>query len=226
MFAKNIFDALTKSVLLEKGFNNLWEMHRLCKDMFEESTTCIIGCDVTVAKKLSVEDKRINKLEKKIRREVLEYLAVTTAPNLNASLILISIVIDYERIGDLCKNIAQVCIEYPADFGDEEYAIAINQIKNNLSKMFDLTLVAIEKSDPDKAKEAISHHDKVKVLHNNIIKKLNEDKDISATNAISYAMLTGYFRRINAHLANICTGVLHPFPALGFGYEVGGDLDG
>ncbi len=40
------------------------------------------------------------------------------------------------------------------------------------------------------------------------------------------ALLSGYFRRINAHLANICTGVLHPFPALGFGYEVDGDLDG
>jgi hypothetical protein len=55
---------------------------------------------------------------------------------------------------------------------------------------------------------------------------LNEDEKILTTNAISYALLTGYFRRINAHLANICTGVLHPFPALGFGYEVGGDLDG
>ena len=118
-----------------------------------------------------------------------------------------------------------MCIEYPADFGDEEYAIAINQIKNNLSKMFDLTLVAIEKSDPEKAKEAISHHDKVKVLHNDIIKKLNEDANISTTNAISYAMLTGYFRRINAHLANIATSVLHPFPALGFGYDVEKDTE-
>ena len=145
---------------------------------------------------------------------------------LNASLILISIVIDYERIGDLCKNIAQACIEYPADFADEEYARDINKIISNLSKMFDLTLAAIEKSDPEKAKEAISHHDKVKVIHNNIIKRLNEDEAVSTTNAIGYAMLTGYLRRINAHLANICTGVLHPFPSLGFGYEVGGDLDG
>lgn len=226
MSFKRIYDALTKAPLLEKAYNNAWEMHKLAKEMFEESTKCLIGCDVSVAKKLSLEDKRINKSEKKIRRKVMEYLAVTTTPNLGASLILISIVIDYERIGDLCKNIAQLCIEYPADFGDEAYVKDINEIKDSLFEMFDLTLIAIEQSDSGKAKQAIVLHNKIKGIHHSIIKRLNQDENISTTNAISYALLTGYFRRINAHLANICTGVLHPFPALGFGYEVEGDLDG
>ena len=226
MSFKRIYDALTKAPLLEKAYNDASGMHKLAKEMFEESSKCLIGCDISVAKKLSLEDKRINKCEKEIRREVMEYLAVTTAPNLNASLVLISIVIDYERIGDLCKNIAQLCIEYPADFGDKDYVKDINEIKANLSNMFDLTLIAMEQSDEEKAKEVIGIHDKVKGIHNGIIQRLNEDEKVSTTNAISYALLTGYFRRINAHLANICTGVLHPFPALGFGYEVGGDLDG
>ncbi|UCE73596.1 MAG: hypothetical protein JSV56_11300 [Methanomassiliicoccales archaeon] len=226
MAFKKIYDALTKAPLLEKAYDDAWNMHKLAKEMFEESSKCLIGCDIDVAKRLSLEDKRINKCEKMIRREVMEYLAVTSAPNLNASLVLISIVIDYERIGDLCKNIAQLCIEYPADFGDERYVMDINSMKNHLSKMFDLTLIAIEQSDDEKAKEVIGLHDRVKEIHNNIIKRLNEDEKISTTNAISYALLTGYFRRVNAHLANICTGVLYPFPALGFGYEVGGDLEG
>jgi phosphate uptake regulator len=225
MSFKSIYDALTKAPLLENAYNDASEMHKLAKEMFEESTKCLIGCDVDVAKKLGLEDKRINKREKRVRRKVMEYLAVTSAPNLNASLVLISIVIDYERIGDLCKNIAQLCIEYPADFGEEDYSKDINLMKDNISKMFDLTLVAMEQSDEEKAKEVIAIHDKVKGIHNSIIKKLNEDDKISTTNAISYALLTGYFRRINAHLANICTGVLHPFPALGFGYEVKGDLE-
>jgi phosphate uptake regulator len=135
-------------------------------------------------------------------------------------------VIDYERIGDLCKNIAQVCIEYPADFGDEVVVKDIFQMKDCLSKMFDLTLIAIEQTDSEKAKEVIGMHNKVKGIHNNIIKTLNEDEKIVTTNAISYALLSGYFRRINAHLANICTGVLHPFPALGFGYVVEEDIEG
>lgn len=223
---KRIYDALTKAPLLENAYGDAWEMHKLAKEMFVESTDCLIGCEVEVAKKMSLEDKRINKLEKKVRRKVMEYLAITTAPNLSASLILISIVIDYERIGDLCKNIAQVCIEYPADFGDDEVVKDIFAMKDNLDTMFDLTLVAIEQSDSEKAKEVIGMHNKVKEIHNNIIKRLNHDDKISTTNAISYAMLTGYLRRINAHLANICTGVLHPFPALGFGYEVNGDLEG
>ncbi len=226
MSFKRIYDALTKAPLLEKAYNNAWGMHKRAKEMFEESAKCLIGCDISVAKRLSLEDKRINKYEKKIRREVMEYLAVTSAPNLNASLVLISIVIDYERIGDLCKNIAQLCIEYPADFTEEQYVKDINAIKANISNLFDLTLIAIEQSDSEKAKEAIGIHDRVKEIHNRIIQRLNEDEKISTTNAISYALLTGYFRRINAHLANICTGVLYPFPALGFGYEVGGDLDG
>jgi phosphate uptake regulator len=223
---KRIYDALTKAPLLENAYKDAWEMHKLDKEMFEESTTCLIGCEIEVARKMSLEDKRINKLEKKVRRKVMEYLAITTAPNLSASLILISIVIDYERIGDLCKNIAQVCIEYPADFGDEVVVKDIFQMKDCLSKMFDLTLIAIEQTDSEKAKEVIGMHNKVKGIHNNIIKTLNEDEKIVTTNAISYALLSGYFRRINAHLANICTGVLHPFPALGFGYVVEEDIEG
>lgn len=223
---KRIYDALTKTSLLGDAYTDASEMHRLAREMFETSTTCLIGCDIEVARKLSLEDKRINKLEKKVRKKVMGYLAVTTAPNLNASLILISIVIDYERIGDLCKNIAQVCIEYPADFGDEDVVKDIFLMKDHLSTMFEITLMAMEQTDSEKAKEVIEIHDKVKGIHNGIIKKLNEGQNISTTNAISYALLTGYFRRINAHLANICTGVLHPFPALGFGYEVNGDLDG
>ncbi len=226
MFAKKVYDALTKSALLEKAFNDLWEMHRLTKEVFEEATNClVVKCDLAVAKRIALEDKRINACEKRIRREVMEYLAITTAPNLSASLILISIVIDYERIGDLSKNIAQLAIEYPSKFDNDHYVTDIKKIIENLNKMFGLTYTALEQSDSEKAREAIRLHDQVKEIHNDIIKRLNADKNLSSTDAISYALLTGYCRRINAHLANICTSVLYPFPALGFGYEVGGDIE-
>jgi phosphate uptake regulator len=44
----------------------------------------------------------------------------------------------------------------------------------------------------------------------------NEDKNISHSAAVSLAMYARYLKRINAHLTNIASAVVNPFPRIGF----------
>jgi phosphate uptake regulator len=184
--------------------------------MFQLSFNCLINCDDKLACNLSEEDVRINKYEVQIRNEILEYLAINRSPNLNASLIISSIVIDYERIGDYCKNIAQLTLLFPAKLNDDEYMKIINHMKVSILGAFDLTYQAFQKDDKNKAKKVIKGHEGLKNLHSALVQKINENKKLDANKAIVYASLASYLRRISAHLKNISSGVINPFPELGF----------
>lgn len=202
--------------MLVKIWDNAGEMHKESKKMFQLSFNCLVSRNDELACNLSKEDVRINKYEVRIRNEILEYLALNSSPNLNASLILSSIVIDYERIGDYCKNIAQLTLLFPTKLNDDEYMSTINHMRDSILGAFDYTYQAFQKEDKEKAKEVIKSHEGLKNLHAALVQRINEDKKIDAKKAIVYASLASYLRRISAHLKNISSGVINPFPELGF----------
>lgn len=211
-----IYDALTKSKLLQKTYKDIGEMNRECKNIFEKSFECLVENRDKEALELSNEDKKINKYEVDIRNSIMGYLAVNTAPDLNASLTLASVVIDHERIGDYSKIIAQLGLLYPAKLEDNEYMDIINSMKNTIVEQFDLTHTAFEESNVEKAKKVIDSYSGIKALHDALVHKLNKEKNLEINKAITYASLGIYLRRISAHLKNICTSVVKPFPEIGF----------
>ena len=211
-----IYDALTKSKLLQKTYKDIGEMNRECKKIFEKSFECLVQNKDKEALELSNEDKKINRYEVNIRNNILGYLAVNTAPDLNAALTLTSVVIDHERIGDYCKIIAQLGLIYPAKLEDNEYMDIINNMRDTIVEQFDLAYAAFEESDIEKAKNVIAFYSGIKTLHSATVYKLNKEKNIEINKAITYASLTIYLRRISAHLKNICTSVVSPFPEIGF----------
>ncbi|MDI6916526.1 MAG: PhoU domain-containing protein [Thermoplasmatales archaeon] len=211
-----IYDALTKSRLLQKTYKDIGEMNRECKKIFERSFDCLVQNKDKEALELSNEDKKINKYEVDIRNSILGYLAVNTAPDLNAALILTSVVIDHERIGDYCKIIAQLGLLYPAKLEGNEYMDIVNNMRDTIVEQFDLAHTAFETSDVEKAKNVIASYSGIKTLHDALVHKLNKEKEIEINKAIAYASLGIYLRRISAHLKNICTSVVKPFPEIGF----------
>jgi phosphate uptake regulator len=213
---REVWDAISKSKMLIKIWEDAGKMHKESKKMFQLSFNCLIACDDKLACNLSKEDIRINKFEVLIRNEILEYLAINRSPNLNASLILSSVVMDYERIGDICKNIAQLTLLFPAKLNDDEYMKIITHMKESILGAFDLTYQAFQKDDRNKAKKVIKGHEGLKGLHAALVQKINENKKLDPKKAIVYASLGSYLRRISAHLKNISSGVINPFPELGF----------
>ena len=45
---------------------------------------------------------------------------------------------------------------------------------------------------------------------------LDNDKSLSKSDAVSLAMYARYLKRINAHLSNIASSMVNPFPRIGF----------
>ncbi len=151
-----------------------------------------------------------------MRREILTYLALNSAPNLNASLVLDNMVNDFEKIGDYVKDIADLASTYPAKI-PEKYIGEVMEMKKSLNELFDLTKEAVFNSDEKKAKKAIKKYIDLKNKVKEIKMKTFKSKDFSAKEAATIISIFGFFRRIGLHLQNTCSSVLVPFPKMGYG---------
>ncbi len=218
MLFKELFDAIFKGSILESAFEAVDRMHNQAQAMYDLSLTCLIENKDDIAKKISSEDHVINVAVRKVRKQILNYLAITSAPDITASLELTGIVIDYERIGDYCKNIAQLGLMYPAKLEPSSYFDIFTKMHKNIAEMFDLTIDAVKESDKEKAKTVLTMHVTTKEVHAGIVSKLNNES-IDVKTAIVYALVTEYLRRISAHLQNIASTVVQPFDMVGFDKE-------
>lgn len=218
MLFKELFDAIFRGSILESAFEAVDRMHKQARAMYDLSLTCLIENKDEIAKKISSEDHVINVAVREVRREILNYLAITSAPDISASLMLTGIVIDYERIGDYCKNVAQLGLMYPAKLEPSSYFDMFTKMHENIAEMFDLTIGAVIESDVEKANTVLKMHVTTKKVHAGIVSKLNNEL-IDARTAIVYALVTEYLRRISAHLQNIASTVVQPFDMVGFNKE-------
>lgn len=224
MSFKSFYNLLTKGSLLEEAFEESEHIHDLTKEMFSQAMKALIEDDRELSAEVVKTDKIVNKEFINIRRKLFEYLSISSAPNISACLILSNVAIDYERIGDYCKNIGQLGEWYPMEFKPNKYLDHIRTISENILLMFDSTKEALINEDEERAQEVIGLHGKIKEIHNEIVHALNFDDDISVMEAIVIATMGGYLRRVSAHLGNICTGVLRPFPRMGFLKKTGREI--
>lgn len=219
MIFKELYDAIFKGSMLKSAFEAVDRMHNQAHTMYETSVTCLIENNNELAEDISREDHVINVAVREVRREILTYLAMNSSPDLSASLELTGIVIDYERIGDYCKNIAQLGLMYPAKLEPSFYFDVFKRMDLNIIEMFDLTLHSLKESDEEAARKVMKMHVTTKKLHASIVSKLNKGEDTDIQTAIVYALLTEYSRRISAHLQNIASTVVQPFDRVGFDKE-------
>jgi phosphate uptake regulator len=53
-------------------------------------------------------DKQVNRIQRDIRKRIVEHLSLQPTVDTNACLLLMSVVKDAERLGDYCKNLYEV----------------------------------------------------------------------------------------------------------------------
>jgi len=213
---KSLYNFLTKGTLLEEAFEENDHVHDLTYEMFLQSIQALIEHDKKLRDEVIKTDKIVNREFIKIRRKLFEYLSISAAPNISACLILSNVAIDYERIGDYCKNIAQLVEWYHVKFKKDRYLEWIVTMRDCIDRMFKSTREAMTEEDSEVAEQVLGEHAKIKEIHAEILKALTMDQEITVKEAIVIAKVGGFLRRVSAHLGNICTGVLRPFPKMGF----------
>jgi phosphate uptake regulator len=189
-----------------------WEMFKAAVSSLRESETAELA--------LNIEEKdiEINKYERTVRKKVLTHLAVNDVGDLNAGLVLISIVIDIERIGDYTKNIVELAQHHPGKLHGGKWNDDLNQIEEIISKNFDVLIRAIEQADGALAKQLLDKLWKVKNDCDSCIWALVKEKDVGLKipDAVALALYMRYLKRVSSHLMNVATSIVNPFHKIGY----------
>jgi phosphate uptake regulator len=163
-------------------------------------------------------DIRVNKFERKVRRKVFQHLAISGNEDLYSGLVLISIIIDLERIGDYTKNIAELAANFPMKLQAGEKEEDFKKIETAVEDVFKRTRHSFEIGDNKDSEKLIREYIWINRLCDEIALNYIKDpsKNISSSEAVTLALYIRYLKRINSHLQNIATSIVNPFDRIGF----------
>ncbi len=166
--------------------------------------------------KLHERDKRVNKLQRKIRKRVLVYLAVrSNAPNLLYCLVLMSLVKDVERIGDYAKNLTEVGEFCHAPLPLSQIADELRDIRRGVESGLAGAVEVVGNSDKDRALVLIREGMDLAKRCDSLLKRIsNSDHDAGTTTAL--VLGTRYYKRICGHALNIISSVVQPLHKLDY----------
>ena len=217
---KQIFELFKADSLYEQALVECYEMLEIDREMFNESVKSLRASDTAdIPIDIYAMDKKINEFERDVRRKVMTHLAVSGNEDLGSGLILVSVVVDIERIGDYTKNILDLAIFNPKPILAEEVSDSLGLIEEVVLSRFSSTISALENRDPEKAQVLLKSYRKDLgrvsdgIVHNIISGDFEIKNNVSPASVVLYAR---YLKRIGAHLKNITSVVTNPFEMIGY----------
>lgn len=170
------------------------------------------------------KDKEINEYERIVRQNVLTHLTVSGIHNIVPGLVLVSIVIDVERIGDYTKNIVELAMAHPTRLEGGMFEKDLTDIEKIVAERFDAINGVISNMDIAAAKKIMTDHRNVSSRCDQIVNDIIQEKDKSLTpgDASTLALYFRYLKRVASHITNIASSIVNPFPRIGFSYQKSG----
>lgn len=210
---------------------SLFKNESLCDEAFRESLVMLgecrsMFCDAVASLReegaldtdIYARDRRINKFQRRVRRNIVTHLAVSTNPDITSSLVLTALIIDIERIGDYMKNITELAALHDHPFDAGVLDGDIRETEQTVLRLFDSLVPALEESDMDKARQIIGDHQNLSDQVEEIIESLITGKPLGddSGEAVTAALYLRYLKRVSAHLKNVASSVLNPYYRIGF----------
>jgi len=211
---KKFIEFWKTSDLLSVAYADTEKMLRTARDMFEYSMRVMIEKEKE-KEDIYKKDRELNELQVGVRRKVLEHLALNPAQDITPALTLITIVKDIERIGDYSKNVIELAHRYP-DPLKGGYIEEIKAMERRVQENFRKTIESFIDGNREKGREVMESHAVIARECEEMIDKIMEDETLSAKLAVIYVLLIRYLKRVSAHVKNVASSVVNPFPKVDY----------
>lgn len=214
---KNLLSFWKGKDFLAQVFSEFNTMLDDTKSMFEMVCKKLLDNieEPDLKKKIYEIDKNVNGLQKKIRTRIIEHLSLQPAVDVAVCLLLMSVVKDAERLGDYAKNLFEVTEFLDKPIDRTLFSQYFNEIDKKVLELFEQTKEAFIETNVD---IAASTWDYVKTIAkgcDEIVAKVAKS-NLSVNEAVCFALIARYFKRIVAHLVNIATSVILPLSELDY----------
>ena len=217
---KQIFEIFKSDSLYEQALSECHEMLDIDLTMFKESIKSLrksnsaeIGIDIFAM------DKKINEFERDVRRKIMTHLAIGGKEDIGSGLILVSVVIDIERIGDYTKNIYDLAVNHPKKLDGGSIEDRLAEIEKISFNLFEESTDAFKNQDIEKARGLMGDYkENISSQSDNITNEIIMGKigDLNIGTASAVGLYSRYLKRIAAHSRNLISSIVNPFERIGY----------
>ena len=210
---QNMLDEAISMILLMLEVDS--NMFQIAQKSLREYDTAEMRDDIRAM------DRQVNEYHQEVRRKVLTHLTVAGTTNLVPGLVLASIVIDVERIGDYAKNIVDLARHHTKRLHGREYEIDMKKIEEAVALNIERVVIALSNQDISVGRQVMDIEQGTGKLCDGIIDRLltSPSGDLSGQDIACIALYIRFLKRTNAHLTNVASSIVNPFPRIGFAEE-------
>ncbi|MCE5272901.1 PhoU domain-containing protein [bacterium] len=186
--------------------------------MFDDSVGLLWTNSGVTLEEIRERDQQINRRMRQVRKKVLTHLVFSGQSGLDTALVLISIVIDVERIGDHTKDITVLASEYRGRFNPGPFEQDVRRFEQSIRERLMTLRDIIDQEDEEKAKGIADTHKAISASYTAMLTRLvNENgAGLEAGMAVLLALYLRYLRRIEGHIFNVASAEVNPFHRIGF----------
>jgi|TARA_Y100000996_G_scaffold355659_1_gene296249 phosphate uptake regulator len=217
---KQIFEIFKSDSLYEQALTECHEMLEIVREMFNESINSLRNSDTAeIPIDIYATDKKINEFERDVRRKVMTHLAIGGKEDIGSGLILVSVVIDIERIGDYTKNIYDLALNHPKKLTAGSLESTLNDMENSTKEFLNKAIDAFKNQDIDLARSLMTDYKKeIASTSNDIVNALvsGQNAEFSSDKASALCLYARYLKRIAAHSRNLVSSIVNPFERIGY----------
>ncbi|KAF5431345.1 Na+/phosphate symporter [Candidatus Methanophagaceae archaeon] len=216
---KELINIFKKDSLLDQAYERTYEMIDITFNMYKEIQNRLRDdAKYKFSFDIRDQDTAINKYEREVRRNVFNHLCVAGMEDLNSGLILVSIIIDIERVGDYTKNMVELAESLDKILKGGKFEKDLHKVEEAVEDTFKRVREILEEGDDKKAEDLLFEYNWVnKVCDKHVSDLLNKKENkMSSAKAVALSLYFRYLKRINSHLRNVATSVVNPFPRIGF----------
>ena len=205
----NFLSAGTKPPLITQSLRGLADMLDTAGEMFAAATASLLDNEALTLD-LSALDAEINDREQRIRRAVSDHVAADPRDQIALSLVLVSIVQDAERCGDLAKSLAKTA-DLAAHPRMGPHVEALRPIRDRVQQTFPRVRAAFLSSDTGAARLVMEENDRTKAETATYLQRLAAATDLTPNLAVVLSVGSRMIGRTGSHLSNIISSVALPY---------------
>ncbi|HVS61917.1 MAG TPA: PhoU domain-containing protein [Thermoanaerobaculia bacterium] len=213
---ENLFRSDTPSPLLKAAYDDVSEMLQHAGNMLDLACRRLLDNE-QIDIDLDQLDDEVDQGERLVRRAVLQHLAVQPRQDLVASLVLVSIVQDAERIGDFARGLSEL-VALARSPREGPFRDRLRAAHQRLRPLFAETAAAFRTDDVQGATAVISEAVQLKAEMVGLVADIAAS-ELSADMAVVYSDAARILRRVGSHLSNICSTVSQPYDRIRHGDE-------
>ena len=201
---------------LETMIGHVAEMLGHARHIFDEAMSALLAgaAPEALADDIFGTDRRINELEREVRRELVVHISVHGTSDITSVLVVLMVSRKVERIGDNAKNIYDLAT-YDVDLSQSEDAEQLRAARDEVSEMMWAAAEIFRTEDAERGQPFLDRSRELQREYDEVVADLVRSSN-DAPYAVPRALLYRYLKRIVANLEGVVAGVVQPLDLIDY----------